>query len=115
LAALALLVTVLLLKSPVRVSGQLAADEPVTAAADAEVAGAADAHTGAGPSTPAAPGEVEDGSWLRRWEWHHRARLAMLFVASGGAVLLTAVSLVGGHETAEKRLTYQASVRSART
>ena len=71
---LALLVTVLLLKSPVRTGQRIEADRPVTAAADAEVAGAIEANA------PAA-GDTGDGNWMRKWEWHHRARLAMLFVA----------------------------------
>jgi quinol-cytochrome oxidoreductase complex cytochrome b subunit/mono/diheme cytochrome c family protein len=113
LAGLVLLITMVLLKSPARVSGRTAADREVTAAADAEAAGAAVANTGGGADV-APPEEVAEGSWVWRWELHHRFRLALLFVVLGGTVLLAAISLAGGGETEEKRAAYRASVRAAR-
>jgi quinol-cytochrome oxidoreductase complex cytochrome b subunit/mono/diheme cytochrome c family protein len=112
LGGLVLLITMVLLKSPARVSGRIAADTEVTAAADAEAAGAAAANT-SGPDDVAPPAEVSEGSWIRRWERHHRFRLALLFVVLGGTVLLTAISLVGGASTESKRLDYIASVKTA--
>ena len=112
LGGLVLLITMVLLKSPARVSDRLDAGRAVTAAADAEAPGAAIANTGGGDDV-APPEEVSEGSWIRSWERHHRFRLALLFVVLGGAVLLTAISLVGGAETENKRAAYLASVQAA--
>ena len=112
LGGLVLLITMVLLKSPARVSGRIEADHAITAAADAEAAGAAIANTGGGEDV-APPDEVSEGSWIRRWERHHRFRLALLFVVLGGGVLLAAISLVGGAETENKRAAYLASVQAA--
>lgn len=112
LSALVLLIAMLLLKSPARVSGRTTAAREITAAADAEAAGAAAANT-SGPDDVAPADEVADGSWIRRWERHHRFRLALLFVVLGGTVMLAAVSLVGGSDNDPKRADYLASVKSA--
>ena len=112
LGGLVLLITISLLRSPARVSGRIEAGRAVTAAADAEAADAAAANT-SGPDDVAPQEEVSEGSWIRRWELHHRLRLAMLFVVLGGTVLLTAVSLVGGAATEDKRGAYRASVQAA--
>ena len=112
LAVLVVLVTIVLLKSPSRTSGRMAADRAVTAAADAEAADAALTNTPGGGDL-AAPGEVAEGSWIRRWELHHRARLALVLVVLGGVVTLLAIHAVGGSATQDKRLAYAASVEAA--
>jgi quinol-cytochrome oxidoreductase complex cytochrome b subunit/mono/diheme cytochrome c family protein len=112
LGGLALLITIVLLKSPTRVSGRLAANSEITAAADAEARAAAIANTGGGDDV-APEGEVAEGSWIRRWERHHRFRLALLLVVLGGAVLLAAIHAVGGAATSDKRVAYVASVQAA--
>jgi quinol-cytochrome oxidoreductase complex cytochrome b subunit/mono/diheme cytochrome c family protein len=112
LGVLVLLITIVLLKSPSRTSGRIAADREITAAADAEVAGAAAANTGGGDGV-APQAEVDEGSWVRRWERHHRFRLALLLVVLCGVVTLSAIHAVGGAATREKRTAYAASVRAA--
>ena len=112
LGGLVLIITIVLLKSPARVSGRTDAGRAITAAADAEAIGAAAANTGGG-SDVAPPEEVSEGSWIRRWERHHRFRLALILVVLGGTVLLTAIRLVGGAATEDKRLAYRASVEAA--
>src|SRR5207244_1059233 len=106
-----------LLKSPSRTTRRLsmhtdAATEEVTAAADAELPNAAAVNSRESPG--AGGDDPTDTSWIRRWQMHHRFRLALLLVALGGAVCLMAISVVGGGQNDEKRASYRADVRLAR-
>jgi quinol-cytochrome oxidoreductase complex cytochrome b subunit/mono/diheme cytochrome c family protein len=119
LGGVALLITVVLLKSPTRTGARLRAGRAVTAAADAEARDAATAFDNASAFGNGGDGvggvaPADHTSWLRRWELHHRARLALLLVVLGGTVLLLAVSVVGGSDKEDKRQAYRAAVASAR-
>jgi quinol-cytochrome oxidoreductase complex cytochrome b subunit/mono/diheme cytochrome c family protein len=117
LGGLVLLITIALLKSPSRTTRRLgthtdaAAHPEVTAAADAELPAAVAAYSRGSDGTDA-DGPI-DSAWLRRWQLHHRLRLALLLVVLGGAVLLMAISVVGGGQNDDKRVAYRAAVQSA--
>jgi quinol-cytochrome oxidoreductase complex cytochrome b subunit/mono/diheme cytochrome c family protein len=117
LGGLVLVITIALLKSPSRTTRRLgthtdAATPEVTAAADAEAPNAAAVYSrgtlGNGVDDPT------DTTWITRWQFHHRVRLGLLLVVLTGAVLLTAVHVVGGGQNDDKRVAYRAAVLAAR-